>query len=759
MSRSGEMAGRPAERTPFGWAALAAALAMTASTTAIAQVPGVNPAPTPSAEQNDNVLLEADELIDDQEARTITATGDVQVRYQGRTMRADRLVYDLNTGGIRAIGDVQIVLEDGSVTYAEEVEADEAMNVGAARELRARIGGNGTLAARAAVRNSDGESELRNVIYTSCPICTTGDQPPTWSLRARRAVQDRETRTISYQGAVLEIVGVPILYLPFIAHPDPTIERASGFLTPNIGRNRRLGTFYEQPYYWAISPSQDLTASLRLHGNVNPLAGIEYRKRFWSGDLQINTTFTQETLFNDDGDPIDEFGQPYVDELFRYSVFAEGQFELNNYWDWGFGVEHIYDDQYLRRYDLDGAGERRGPYIGHETRLINQLYAIGQGANSYSSIAIVGFQGLRTQDTSDLLPLILPYVEFDRVFNEGVLDGQLRVFANSAVLARDDNPATLLDFEGNDGRVSVGVNWRRDLIFGPGIVLSPFAQVRGDLFHVETSPDDYETFGRGLGYVGTEVSWPFMRPGENFDLIVEPVVMAAWATDDSDDPRIVNEDSNAFELDDANLVRPNAAPNYDLWEPGARVSGGVRATARARSGESATVMFGRRWREEQAPGFTDRNNLGGETSDWVASGQIDLGSGFGAEARVRLDDQALKVQRIDMGVRGQIGRFSAVARYFNIDESLALDPDDPNEELITQIGVELARGWRVQLGLTRDLDSDINLRQDIRAIYEDDCTFLEIAYTRSETQRGDIGPDEGIQIRIGLRSLGVFGGS
>jgi hypothetical protein len=65
----------------------------------------------------------------------------------------------------------------------------------------------------------------------------------------------------------------------------------------------------------------------------------------------------------------------------------------------------------------------------------------------------------------------------------------------------------------------------------------------------------------------------------------------------------------------------------------------------------------------------------------------------------------------------------------------------------------------MQLGLTRDLDSDINLRQDIRAIYEDDCTFLEIAYTRSETRRGTIGPDEGLQIRIGLRSLGVFGGS
>ncbi|MBL8548117.1 MAG: LPS-assembly protein LptD [Hyphomonadaceae bacterium] len=748
MSRAGEMAGRSAERTPFGWAAVAAALAMTVSTTAIAQAQ--TPAPAPPAAQNENVLLEADELIDDQEARTITAQGDVQVRYQGRTLRADRLVYDLNSGEIHAIGDVQIALEDGSVTYAEEIEADEAMNVGAARELRARIGGNGTLAARAAVRRGEGQSELRNVIYTSCPICTTGDRPPTWSLRARRAVQNRDTRTISYQGAVLELAGVPVLYLPFIAHPDPSVERASGFLPPNIGRNRRLGTFYDQPYYWAISPSQDLTASLRLHGNVNPLAGLQYRKRFFSGDLELNTSFTQEAEFDSDGDILGE-------DRFRYSVFGRGAFQINNYWDWGFGIETIYDDEYLRRYDLDGAGERRGPYIGQDTRLINQLYAIGQGIDSYSSIAFVGFQGLRETDTSELLPLILPYAEFDRVLQEPVLGGQVRLQANTAALSRQDDGVG--PYTGNDARLSVSATWRRDTVFGPGMVLSPFAQVRGDVFHVETADDEYETFGRTLGLAGAEISWPFMRPGENFDLIVEPVIMGAWASDDADDPRIVNEDSLSFELDDSNLFRPNAAPNYDLWEPGGRVSAGVRATARARTGESATVMFGRRWREEQAPGFTDRNNLAGEASDWVASGQIDLGSGFGAEARMRLDDQSLKVQRIDMGVRAQVGRFSAVGRYLNLDEAFALDPTDPTEEISANVGVELARGWRMQFGLTRDLDSDINLRQDIRAIYEDDCTFLEIAYTRSETQRGTIGPDEGLQIRIGLRSLGVLGGS
>ena len=161
-------------------------------------------------------------------------------------------------------------------------------------------------------------------------------------------------------------------------------------------------------------------------------------------------------------------------------------------------------------------------------------------------------------------------------------------------------------------------------------------------------------------------------------------------------------------------------------------------------------------------GFTDQNNLGGETSDWVASkAKIDLGSGFGAEARMRLDDESFEVRRIDVGARAQVGTVQrGTARYLTTSTSRWWPTrPTPNEEISANVGVELARGWRMQFGLTRDLDSDINLRQDIRAIYEDDCTFLEIAYTRSETQRGTIGPDEGLQIRIGLRSLGVLGGS
>ncbi|MBS0385556.1 MAG: LPS-assembly protein LptD [Proteobacteria bacterium] len=754
MVRSGDMADRAAERAPYRWAALAAAVAVSVSPKALAQTPPPSPTPPPattpnSATQGLPVLLEADQLIDDDANKTITAQGDVEIRYEGRTMRADTVVYNLNAGTVHATGDVEIVAEDGSTTYADEIETDDKLNIGVATEVRARLGGSGTLAARAVLRHGPGQSELRNVIYTSCPICEGGNRPPTWSLRARRAIQDRNAHTILYSGAVLDVAGVPILYLPFFGNPDPSVGRASGLLTPEIGRTSYLGAFFDQPYYWAISPYSDLTASLRLHQNVNPILGLEFRKRFFSGQFDIATTVTQEQLFDTDGHT---FGEDRV----RGGVFGKGLFRLTDYWQWGFGVERTYDDFYLRRYNLTGPGENRGPYIGTRTRLISQLYAIGQDDHSYSQISFVSFQGLRSTETSDLLPAILPAVDLEQVLYDPLVHGQARLQVNGVALTRNDNPATPT-FEGNDGRLTGSVTWQKDWVVGPGVVVSPFAQARGDYYQIETSSGHYESVSRGLGLAGVQASWPFMRPGESFDLIVEPVVMAAYASQAAADPRIVNEDGLGFQLDDSDLFRPNGAPNYDLWEPGGRVSAGVRMTARANSGQSASLIFGRRWRDQVAPQFPESSNLHEQASNWVGAVQADLGHNLGVDARFILDDRNLNIDRLDLGVRASVGLFSGSARYFSINDTFS--PGDPQHELDANVSVQLARGWRAQFGVVRDLDSDTNLRQEISAIYEDDCTFLEIAYTRSETQAGTIGPSEGVQIRVGLRSLGVIGGS
>ena len=40
---------------------------------------------------------------------------------------------------------------------------------------------------------------------------------------------DNSKKTIYYDNAVIKIYNIPVFYLPKLQHPDPTVERRSGF--------------------------------------------------------------------------------------------------------------------------------------------------------------------------------------------------------------------------------------------------------------------------------------------------------------------------------------------------------------------------------------------------------------------------------------------------------------------------------------------------------------------------------------------------
>ncbi|MGZ6040479.1 MAG: LPS-assembly protein LptD, partial [Phenylobacterium sp.] len=199
------------------------------------------------------LYMEADQLIHDDKAGVTTAQGNVEVRYEDRTLRADRLVYDQGPapadgarrpprsqdkdapaqGVIRAFGHVQVIHDDGTVEYAEQMTLDDKMQAGVALAFTARQHQKGLtndviIGGASVVRRSDQVQELNKAIYTPCPICV-GDTPktPTWSITADRVVEDKIRHVVYYRHARIHVLGVPILYLPVFWHADPSADRES----------------------------------------------------------------------------------------------------------------------------------------------------------------------------------------------------------------------------------------------------------------------------------------------------------------------------------------------------------------------------------------------------------------------------------------------------------------------------------------------------------------------------------------------------
>jgi LPS-assembly protein len=735
-----------------------AMVALSAGTTAAAQTPAAPPANPPAASpDSDQVLLRADLITDDVKNLITTAEGNVEVRVGQRMLRADRLVYDQNKQTMRAQGNVQIVDETGGVQFADEIEADEDFRNGFATRFSTRLGGNAIATASSAIRTDGTRNALEQVVYTGCPICEENGNEPTWSLRARRAVQNTETQMITYQDAVLEIKGVPVLYLPYFAHPDPTSERRSGFMVPDIGNDSRLGAFYEQPYYWAISPSQDMTIAPMFSSNVNPLIKVDYRKRFFSGFIAAESSFTHEREFDSDG------GRSGADK-WRGHIYGGGRFNINQDWQWGFGIERQTDDLYDQRYDIDGEDDLRGLFASQPRQLLSQVFTTGQKENFYFEGGAFLFQGLRAGDDDDKFPKVTPSIFAQKIFDFG-RNGQLATDLSAvglfrdarAVLADDDSDASTPPPQTLDtARVTASADWGSQYIVGPGLVVEPFASAREDFYHIDKGntpgiPDPgARDVTRFLGVAGAQVSYPFIRRGDNVDIIIEPVAMVGYGTKGANNDDIPNEDSLVFEADESNLFKPNAVSNYDLWEGGSRAALGMSATARIGKDVEVSTLFGKRWHEDADPAFNQLSNLSGTESDYVASVKAEFGSALRTGARMRMD-QDLKINRIDLDANVNWWRLSGSARYFRLDQNAAGAKD---EGLLWRGEFKVTDRWSAIVAQQRNIELRENIGLSVGVGYRDECSFFLLSYERSGGRDRTLGPSEGIRFTFALTGLG-----
>ena len=203
-------------------------------------------APVPDGLEQGELYMEADEVVREDKSGRTTANGNIEVRHNGRTLRADHLTYDDQSGVIRADGHVTVVNADGTTESADQIVLDEDMRAGVAMGFSARLPDNVKIAAASAARRDENFEELNKAIYTPCDICAKdgSSRTPTWSIAADRVIRDKKKRIIYYRNARFRLFGAPVAYLPVFWHADPQAPRSSGFLVPKASASDRRGPVY-----------------------------------------------------------------------------------------------------------------------------------------------------------------------------------------------------------------------------------------------------------------------------------------------------------------------------------------------------------------------------------------------------------------------------------------------------------------------------------------------------------------------------------
>ncbi|QDH73129.1 LPS-assembly protein LptD [Brevundimonas sp. M20] len=751
--------------------------------------------PGPDGLAPDAVYLEADSTIRTGDTLTATSNGEERVlaRFRNTTLRAGEFRYDLNLGVASARDRVEFTDDAGNQVFASQLQLDSELRAGVAVDFATRFRNGASLMAATAVRRGENLNELNYAIFTPCPICDTDGSPkqPSISIQAEKVVQDESLRAILYRNAVFRIGGVPVFYMPVFSHPDPTVDRASGFLVPVPSYDEGRGYSLEVPYLQVISPSEDWLISPQFNTDVAPFLNLQWRRRFSDGTIVLRGGYTYERNFGD---------EPFGDRTNRSYFLGHGDFDPEGPWRWGFTAERTSDKTLFDRYDVRDPYQDNGLYYGDQRRLISQLYAERQTERSYLSVAAFSIQSLRVKEfdfanpalnifeSDGELPLVAPLIEARWEPDGPVFGGRLRLRGSAVALSRDDYigspvlrpeiiPAVpTIGYPGVDTRRVTGqAEWRRTMITSAGLRFEPFIDVRADLYSISDLPPmmgvEGGTITRSRATAGVDVSFPLIRRiGAGADLILEPMAQLSISTDPDYDSRIPNEDSPALELDESSLFRVDRFPGYDQLEGGMRFTTGGRATLRWGDGRQASLFVGRSFREEAdtafltpvpggAPGqLYDPSGLSADTSDWVVQGSFSPSDRIRGWAHATIDSSG-DVRRAEVAVDGRWGRRNLATLSYVVDRSNPLaSADSRNYEFVQLAGQQFIYGnWGIAASGIADMERNLITRSEVGLLFDDDCFRFELGWRRDNTQVRPSGPSEGIYIRLNLATFGGTG--
>lgn len=118
---------------------------------------------------------------------------------------------------------------------------------------------------------------------TLTPCYCKDDEKPAWQIRAD-SIDSYAEGYADLDDAVIEIKGIPILYLPYLRIPMKG-KRQSGFLFPSLSYNRFNGSIMSQPVYFDLAPNKDATATVDFIEKRGTRLGAQFRyqQRTYSG--------------------------------------------------------------------------------------------------------------------------------------------------------------------------------------------------------------------------------------------------------------------------------------------------------------------------------------------------------------------------------------------------------------------------------------------------------------------------------------------
>ncbi len=201
------------------------------------------------------VNVDADHVEYNEAEQKLMAKGNVHIVLEQRSLFADEVSVDLEDQELVATGHV-ILMEGLNRLEGDRIEYNYRTNLGVVTNARARFGPGVGFSGVEIRREGERTYRVTDGRFTTCRACQPDPQTPDWEMRAKQATVYLDDM-VTARDASFWVKGIPTLYTPILGLPLG--ERRTGFLIPRLGYSNSNGFLVRLPFFWAISPSQDIT--------------------------------------------------------------------------------------------------------------------------------------------------------------------------------------------------------------------------------------------------------------------------------------------------------------------------------------------------------------------------------------------------------------------------------------------------------------------------------------------------------------------
>ncbi len=566
-------------------------------------------------------------------------------------------------------------------------------------------------------------SSFEKSVFTLCDY-RENDKCPPWSIQSSKMLHDNKKKTIYYDHAVIKIYDIPIFYIPKLSHPDPTVDRRSGFLPPSFSDTRNLGTGISLPYFFALNNDKNFTLTNNFFDKEHPLFLGEYHQALLNGSFLADVGYTE-------GYKRSSPSKPTGSKSHFFSKFSKN-FINDNGVEKSFNlvVQDVSNDKYLKLYKINSdlidhnisSLENSIKYTHEEDDLF-----FGFNANIYETL---------NDDYNDKYEYIFPEMIVDKNLYSDENYGNLDLQSNYKVHKYDTNKFT--NFFVND------LNWNfRDIDFKSGLkskILGNIKNINYETKNVDIYKKD--TTSELYGAIGFLTELDLIKSSSKSNHLLTPKFLVRYS------PGAMRKETDGFRLDPLNAFSLNRLNNVNNFETG--LSGTIGLDYKIKSnGNDFDFSLAQVINEEENKKMASKSSLDEKLSDLVGSAKYKLNDNFSLNYNFSADQNYKEFNYNEFGATINFNSLNFDFNYLHEDKHIG-----NKEYLKTKVNFKNNDDGVLSFQTKRNLITNSAEFYNLSYEYLNDCLRAGLVYRREFYTDSEIEPENSLMFKITLTPFG-----